>query len=716
MISLLVIALLAQQGGSRTGDRDRGQRAGGRSFAKSAAAACTPTTCGATCGQAISDGCGNTLLCGPCDAGVPGFQGFAQGTYGWGPECSGLYPTSAADDQMAYAHSGNATYTGTPGEGMLYDNSMTCCKSNGDCVEMVGDDPATGSNLREAPVALQYGMDSGTAYGIIVDNAAIQNLLAGTRDLSSAAWINTATVTANTFQGPFGYYLSGPGGKAMAQLNDTSAVLGQGGSQTVLTTSAGFYALSCWLKAGTATAARLSLAGTGNAAGDRTCTITGLSTAAQGQRYGCVTPVQYTGAVTALTVAVTVGAANADTGTIGASDCQLEQAGNNYQLLFGVVTTYIPNLATTGTVTRGVASALFQRPDAGLVGGALGCAGIGYSAKQYDSEASIGYLLSGTSGGGALGLFNTGWTIPAAFANADTASTYALASPVDVYANHFVFAVSSWDAGSGQKFASALGITGSSAFGGELLANTDPDVFVGSSNGINGTTAQVGPISWGNTTAACNTVPPVFQNAAHFVLAVGDAYTFSAATDPTNPSAPSDYPSWLYTARQIVDIEQRPSNIDNRIYYDGGCCNSAPSRLVKYGYGTHDTVAFWLGSIDLANGVLGAKLFTDAEYYAARKARMGMRVFFFNMPPSGGTHQTQTEAFNLGFANYCDAGVSGELGPGHPEPNLWCIDAHAILAPDGGDTILPLLTAPGVPLSDAGAIAIGNEFIRRWSP
>ena len=160
----------------------------------------------------------------------------------------------------------------------------------------------------------------GGILGLRVEPAATNRILRS-EELDNASWTATATVTANTYAGPWG--------TLMEQLSDGSGAASQGVQQTY---TAGwgtdqYWMFSCWVRSGSATAVRLKLTGVGASAGDATCTLTGLTSTPQ--RYACVSG-NYTdyATATAMTVDVLVGSADADTGTIGVGHCQLERHVN----------------------------------------------------------------------------------------------------------------------------------------------------------------------------------------------------------------------------------------------------------------------------------------------------------------------------------------------------------------------------------------------------
>lgn len=146
------------------------------------------------------------------------------------------------------------------------------------------------------------------------------NLLLRSDAIANAAWADVGTPSAVTrgFTSAFGH-------TGLGSLTDNDAAAKEGRSQAVSITLQRKYTLSCWLRSSTATTATLSMVGTGDATGDKTCTITGLTSTPT--RYSCTSDAAYGAALTAITSSVLVGDTAAVTGVIGAGDCQLEPIG-----------------------------------------------------------------------------------------------------------------------------------------------------------------------------------------------------------------------------------------------------------------------------------------------------------------------------------------------------------------------------------------------------
>lgn len=106
-------------------------------------------------------------------------------------------------------------------------------------------------------------------------------------------------------------------------LQDDSAAAFEGRSQAVTIATQAKYTFSVWMKTTTGTKARLTIAGTGNTAGDITCDISDLSTT-EYRRRGCTSSAAYGAGLTAVTASVLVGNATGDTDTLYVWGAQLE--------------------------------------------------------------------------------------------------------------------------------------------------------------------------------------------------------------------------------------------------------------------------------------------------------------------------------------------------------------------------------------------------------
>lgn len=254
-------------------------------------------------------------IAGTCVPAGPSFAFFelapSSGT-GMGAACDCAAITTAQGNAITWARasSGYCTKEGVAASG-LTTTSMVSCGSNLPRVER---DPDGFLGLRYEEVRT--------------------NICLRSEELDNVAWTATATVTANQATSPWNVV-------AMDQLDDGSAVAQLGVSQTVVTTTAVRNSVSCYVRAGTADSATISLVGTGDSTGDCTASLTGLSTGTI-NRISCSSTAAYAGTVTAKTLSISVGDSVGVTGTIMVAGCQLE---DGFQ-----VTSYIAT--TSGSATR----------------------------------------------------------------------------------------------------------------------------------------------------------------------------------------------------------------------------------------------------------------------------------------------------------------------------------------------------------------------------
>lgn len=207
------------------------------------------------------------------------------------------------------------TPTGAKGETLTFTraSSATCLKcttttgiENGDMVTCLTDQP------RVMP-----GGDGTGGVGLLVEDARTNTCLRSA-ELCNAAWSDVGTPACSSDQaiGPFGT-------QTMDQLTDNDGAAFEGRSQAITTTSATQHSVSCFVKAGTATAASITLVGTGSSTGDCTGTATGLSTTTS-TRVTCSSSAAYAGTLTAVTVTIRVGTVVGDQGTLFVEGCQHE--------------------------------------------------------------------------------------------------------------------------------------------------------------------------------------------------------------------------------------------------------------------------------------------------------------------------------------------------------------------------------------------------------
>lgn len=286
---------------------------------------------------------------------------------GLGAACACAAITTAQGNAITWARASSAycTKEGTAVSG-LTTTSMALCTSALPRVERDGD----------GFLGLRY-------------EQAKTNSLLRSEELSNVAWTATATVTADQAVAPWG-------ATVLDQLSDASGAAQQGVSQVVASTAQVRNVVSCYVRAGTATSATITLTGTGNSAGDCTASLTGLSTDSI-NRISCASSTAYTAGITAKTVAITVGDAVGVTGTIMAGGCQLEDAFP--------LTSYIAT--TSAAVTRATDS---EPTIAGLTLTSLasgGSAAVNITPFGTGQVSAAGMVVMGVGGTARLMYFNT---------------------------------------------------------------------------------------------------------------------------------------------------------------------------------------------------------------------------------------------------------------------------------------------------------------------
>ena len=225
--------------------------------------------------------------------------------------------------------------TGAKGEAVTVarTGAATCARQANATTGILDGDLVVCSNNNEPRVELVSGAPSLRA------EAAATNVLARFINICDAAWANVAT-PALTGQAVAGTACAtttaqtspwtGTYANAAVKMDDNDAVAFEGRTQTVTVTAAAVYTMSCYLKAGTQTAARLSLDGT-------TADFPSLSTTTW--TLASVTDASSSGV--AIAAQVLVGDAVGDTGTVIVGGCQVEARAQ--------VTRMIPTEAAAAT-------------------------------------------------------------------------------------------------------------------------------------------------------------------------------------------------------------------------------------------------------------------------------------------------------------------------------------------------------------------------------
>lgn len=232
-------------------------------------------------------------------------------------ECACTTPSAATGQTMIFTRASSAFCTKGPLDKGIDVGDMIQCASNEPLIT-AGDD--------------------GGIPGHLVENAGTNNCLRS-QELNNASWTSVATVTADSILAPDNTLTA-------ETLSDASAAAVQGSTQVIASTAALHHAFGCYVRAGTATSATVSMTGTGSATGNCSATVTGLDPN-RWTRLQCGSSAAYAGTLTAVSVFVGVGSVVADTGTIYVWGCQHESNTSSTQ---PYLTSYIPT--TTAAATR----------------------------------------------------------------------------------------------------------------------------------------------------------------------------------------------------------------------------------------------------------------------------------------------------------------------------------------------------------------------------
>ena len=290
----------------------------------------------------------------------------------------GQFVTYSLLDATAMARIARAvladTPTGAKGEAMTFTRASTkfCASSDG-----------TGSDLPSGRPCI-------TTSGISVESSRTSPLLRS-RELNNVAW---SDVGAPTTTGDNAVNRNGT--LTADTIQDNSAAAFEGRQQTVTVTAATAYVLSCALKAGTATTARLSNDGT-------TCDFTGLSSST----WTVASCADASSSGVATVQQVLVGNATTVTGTIVVGGCWLE-AGTYATSEIVATSAAATRAGESASVTLSVgvgpsaclaASAAWPSTSVGAVNFlGLGTAGAGNNMVLYrTSDTAAGYQIGTTT-------------------------------------------------------------------------------------------------------------------------------------------------------------------------------------------------------------------------------------------------------------------------------------------------------------------------------
>lgn len=248
-------------------------------------------------GQAESD-CVRVSRAGGCvrangrsGAGFAFFEAFPASGAGTSGVCSTTAPTGAKGETLTFTRASTATCTPTATGGLV-----TTGIANGSLVEL-------SNNIAR----VEY--DANGVLGLLVEESR-QNVMVRFIDYANAAWANVGTPTLTGSQNsPW----SGTYATSAVQFDDNDAVAFEGRSQAVTVSAGAAYTMHCYVKAGTATDARITLDGTA-------ATITGLSSST----WNIIEVTDASSSGVSISAQVMVGDAVGDTGTVIFGGCQVE--------------------------------------------------------------------------------------------------------------------------------------------------------------------------------------------------------------------------------------------------------------------------------------------------------------------------------------------------------------------------------------------------------
>lgn len=307
------------------------------------------------------------------------FEAFPASGAGTTTACSTTAPTGARGEALTFTRTGNATCTKTATGGLA-----TSGIADGDLVVLSGNQPR-----------VEY--DSNGVLGLLVESART-NVFLQSGDIANAVNTDVATPTLTGSQtDPFGT-------STAVQMDDNNAAAYEGRTQTVTVSAGAAYIMSCFVKGGTSTLARLSLDGTA-------CNVSGLSTTT----WTRATCADASSSGVAIAAQVLVGNATTDTGTIIVGGCQVEAGA--------YATSYIPTGA--GTAARNAETASFtlassvgptmclaasvQWPSADV--GAVNFASFGIAGTNFTlyrtNNTSAGYQINATTTAPAVSAIGT---------------------------------------------------------------------------------------------------------------------------------------------------------------------------------------------------------------------------------------------------------------------------------------------------------------------
>ena len=216
------------------------------------------------------------------------FPASGAGTFG---ACSTTPPTGAKGETLSFARTGAATCTRTATGGLA-----TTGIADGDLSEMSGNQ-----------ARVEY--DSSGVLGLLVEALGV-NVLPRFIEFANATWADVGTPTLTGSQtSPF----TGTYATSAVLFSDNDGAAFEGRSQPITVTAGAAYFGYCFVKAGTATSARIVLDGTA-------ATITGLSSST----WSIVEVADVSASAASVTLEVDVGSTTATTGTVTFGGCDVK--------------------------------------------------------------------------------------------------------------------------------------------------------------------------------------------------------------------------------------------------------------------------------------------------------------------------------------------------------------------------------------------------------
>jgi hypothetical protein len=209
-------------------------------------------------------------------------------------------------------------------------------------------------------------------------------------------------------------------------ITDNDATKHEGRSQSVASAGAGPVTAYCHAKADTINSATLAIRGTGDTAGDKTCTFSSIS-ADHYQQLRCNTSVDYGAGLTDLQLQVLVGADAGDTGILNVGDCNLARSGP--------ILGHVRASGTAASLAAEHASASITVPAAGIMSFSADIfaieydlTGVTYNSILYaQNNGSGNYFQAYVTSGGKLSCL---WTNGAGAFAGDSAASLTAASTV----------------------------------------------------------------------------------------------------------------------------------------------------------------------------------------------------------------------------------------------------------------------------------------------